>query len=409
MIILKKFYIFFFCVEIKNIYKIMEDKDKKKIKSEYVLYMIPSVIFIILFHNTYKKYKKKIINIMPKDLVPVEEPFQPKLGITSLEDERYKFYTNNLFIKGLHYNFKIPGSWKKHRQNEPVYYKPGEDTSNPWGHGIERDIHEVDGYHNPNMNKGIVVVEDDGYYNYNVGAFVKTREIKDKNCYQILGHIQFARHWAYLRDPIKRYHSIKWENKKNEIIWRGAPTVGGWKSELYQDRKYFCSLYHKKYNVGFNTIWDRKSEDYKILLKDSLNIDKQLEYKYIISIEGNEKDSGLNWKLRSNSLVIMRPPLFESWLMESKLEPWIHYVPLKNDFTNLDEIYNWCLNNDNKCQDIVRNANTFMDQFQNIEDEEKLFSRIVKDYNKYISFTFIKENEFENLSENMRVEISQNK
>lgn len=348
------------------------------------------ICFLIFFLFTIKKYKKFIT-------------YKDNLH------KRYDFYTNNLFNKDLHYNFKIPESWKKHRQNEPVYYKPGKDTSNPWGYGLERDIQELDEYNNLHMNKSIVIVEDDGYDNYNVAAFVKTREIKDKNCYQILGRLQYQRHWGYLNEPIQKYHLTEWKYKKNEIVWRGAPTVGKWKNELYQDRKYFCDLYHKKYNVGFNTIWDNESESYKILLKDSLNIEKQLEYKYIISIEGNEKDSGLNWKLRSNSLVIMRPPLFESWLMESKLEPWIHYVPLKNDFTNLDEIYNWCLNNDNKCKDIVRNANIFMDQFQNIEEEKKLFGKIVKDYNKYVSFTFVTDNEFESLTENMKVEILQDK
>ena len=30
-----------------------------------------------------------------------------------------------------------------------------------------------------------------------------------------------------------------------------------------------------------------------------------LKYKYILSVEGNDKDSGINWNLNSNSVVLM--------------------------------------------------------------------------------------------------------
>ena len=50
------------------------------------------------------------------------------------------------------------------------------------------------------------------------------------------------------------------------------------------------------------------------------SVEEILKYKYIISAPGNDKDSGLQWKLASNSIVLMPKPLTESWFMESKLE-----------------------------------------------------------------------------------------
>jgi hypothetical protein len=120
------------------------------------------------------------------------------------------------------------------------------------------------------------------------------------------------------------------------------------------------------------------------LIKPEISYDTFVQYKYIISIEGNEKDSGSNWKLGSGSLVIMKPPKYESWLMESKLIPWVHYVPLNDEMNNLDEIYNWCLNNDDKCKEIVKNANAFMNNFRDMEMENNLIRKIENDYFNYI-------------------------
>ena len=71
----------------------------------------------------------------------------------------------------------------------------------------------------------------------------------------------------------------------------------------------------------------------KEYLKKILTIREQLKYKYILSIEGNDVSSGLKWQLYSNSVVFMRKPKIVSWAMEDKLEPYVHYIPIKDDFS----------------------------------------------------------------------------
>ena len=41
----------------------------------------------------------------------------------------------------------------------------------------------------------------------------------------------------------------------------------------------------------------------------------------------------------------MLKPIICSWLMEDKLVHWIHYIPINDDFSDLQEKYTWCLNN----------------------------------------------------------------
>jgi hypothetical protein len=145
----------------------------------------------------------------------------------------------------------------------------------------------------------------------------------------------------------------------------------------------FCNKWFNKFNVGLIKTWNypNLSEN----LRSKMSIHEILNYKYVISIPGNDKDSGLNWKLSSNSVVLMAPPKIESWLMEGLLQPWVHYVPLADDYSDLDKIVDWCRNNDEKCQEIVRNANNFMKQFEDIEVEKKIFDMIKEHYKNTIT------------------------
>jgi hypothetical protein len=105
-----------------------------------------------------------------------------------------------------------------------------------------------------------------------------------------------------------------------------------------------------------------------------------LGYKYILSIEGNDKDSGLNWKLNSNSLIFMAKPTIVSWLMESLLIPNFHYILVDNDFGDLAERLEWCERNPSLCQQIIKNANDFMKVFQDQNSEVWLEKHVVTAY-----------------------------
>jgi hypothetical protein len=72
------------------------------------------------------------------------------------------------------------------------------------------------------------------------------------------------------------------------------------------------------------------------LVGDSKSRESLLEFKGIIMVEGNDVASGLNSALLSQSVVLMPPPGHTSWLMEELLEPWIHYIPLEEDFPDLE-------------------------------------------------------------------------
>ena len=58
----------------------------------------------------------------------------------------------------------------------------------------------------------------------------------------------------------------------------------------------------------------------------SMNISAQLDHKYVLAVEGVDKASSTQWIMMSGSVLVMPPPSQESWLLEGRFAPWVHYV-----------------------------------------------------------------------------------
>merc|ERR1711998_590381 len=205
-----------------------------------------------------------------------------------------------------------------------------------------------------------IIFGDVGHEKYESTTIDESFIVKNRPRYinkgVILKCLNFNRHW-------KRYYNkpkdIPFDKKKNKVIWRGTTT-----SEFINPANRFILI--KKYyyrfpniDIGFSSICQGK-EQFKRYVKGKMTPSQMLKYKYILSVEGNDKDSGLNWKLNSNSIVLMPRPRCCSWLMETRLIPNFHYVLLKDDFSDLKQKYEWCKKNQKGCKQIVNNANKFM-------------------------------------------------
>lgn len=101
----------------------------------------------------------------------------------------------------------------------------------------------------------------------------------------------------------------------------------------------------------------------KRLLKEYAQIDSILKYKYIVSVEGNDVATNLKWALASNSVVLMPRPTRESFILESQLEPWVHYVPLHHNMEDLEAKVGYCERNKVHCQRISKAATQYMHPF----------------------------------------------
>ena len=113
-------------------------------------------------------------------------------------------------------------------------------------------------------------------------------------------------------------------------------------------------------------------------------IREHLEYKFILSLEGNDVASNLKWVMSSNSIAVMTRPTCETWFMEGKLIPDYHYIEIKNDFSDFEEKLTYYINHPEKAQQIIDHAHEYIKQFQN-KKRERLISLLVLD--KYFKAT----------------------
>ena len=141
---------------------------------------------------------------------------------------------------------------------------------------------------------------------------------------------------------------IPWSDKIGKAIWRGGYNDPfGMKTKYELVSKHVDSdLVDAKFAKRTNKRGRGKTKEVdQNLMGPFISQEEQLKYKYLISIEGNDVSSGLKWMLMSNSVVLLPPTTYESWAMEGLLEPFVHYIPIKSDASDVEEKIQWAEDN----------------------------------------------------------------
>jgi hypothetical protein len=182
--------------------------------------------------------------------------------------------------------------------------------------------------------------------------------------------------------PEIRKVDIPFYAKNNKMIWRGVSTGNDFGNYLREDL--VDKFQHHpnpdidvKYTLLVQTL--RKPNDYYILAPKMQYTD-YLKSKFLISVEGNDVATDLKWKLLSNSVVLMPKPKKCTWFMEDQLIPYVHYIPLSDDFNDLEEQYAWCLSHLDECNQIAINATKYMEQFMDTDNENIITREVLRQY-----------------------------
>jgi len=168
---------------------------------------------------------------------------------------------------------------------------------------------------------------------------------------------------------------IQWSNKIEKAVFRGATTGSGVTSTTNQRLKAFeMGVKHKDVlNAGI-TKWNlrpRKLEGSNYLQTierdnypkaNKLNLQEQSQYKYILTLEGHVAAYRLSYELSSGSVVLLAGSQWQMWYYPF-MKAYEHYVPIKEDLSDLISQIEWCKNNDAKCSQIAKNARVFYNKY----------------------------------------------
>ena len=127
-----------------------------------------------------------------------------------------------------------------------------------------------------------------------------------------------------------------------------------------------------------------RSETHPEWQKPKLTIGEHLDYKFIMSLEGNDVASNLKWVMSSNSIAVSPRLTQETWFMEGTLVPNYHYIEVRDDFSDLEERMQYYIGHPDEAEAIIRHAHDYVRQFQD-KQQEKLISLLV--LKKYFDIT----------------------
>ncbi len=190
-------------------------------------------------------------------------------------------------------------------------------------------------------------------------AFVKSRPIAGENSNAVILKLDKTRHFNFLQDD------IAFENKVNMLVGR---------SEFAQEhRKRFYDQY-----IG-HPLCDLK-KCFRSSDPGFLSIERHLEYKFILALEGNDVATNLKWIMSSNSIAVMPVPTYETWFMEGTLIPDYHYICIRNDYKDLEEKLTYFINHPEEAKNIVSNANQYVEQFKDKKREDAISLLVLEKY-----------------------------
>lgn len=184
---------------------------------------------------------------------------------------------------------------------------------------------------------------------------------------------------------------MAWEDKAETLMWRGqdmdnneresvvirwfnydVTTIDVAFSHYEDDDDYDGWLTYKMnklQNIGF---------DMRPYSRPDATLQEMIQYKYLLSIEGADIATSLKWMLYADSVVFMRVPTVVSFAMEDLLVPFVHYVPVAEDYSNLAHMVEWAKANDEQCRFIAKQSTEYIKQVWMSDQAQEDFKIIKK-------------------------------
>lgn len=214
-------------------------------------------------------------------------------------------------------------------------------------------------------NNAIDFVFGDVIHIPKTASLVKSRPIGDGNENSVLLKLDEPRHY------IRIVGDQPFRHKKNLLIGRGA---------IYQQHRF--NFYDKYFghqlcdlgSVGKKGIGKAEWEKPKMGLKE------HLDYKFVLSLQGNDVATNLKWIMSSNSVAVMPKPTIETWFMEGTLVGGVHYIEIAADYSDLEAQLEYYIAHPEACEAIIKNAQQHTATFWNKKTEELCHLMVLERY-----------------------------
>jgi hypothetical protein len=211
--------------------------------------------------------------------------------------------------------------------------------------------------------------------------------------------------------------SIPWSEKKSKICWRGS--AGGWArlgkygrgrmirmhallnkntrgeiSDADTERALMTIGRHRfirngfdqpNHDVGYTQFGLHDFDSFPMiggLKKERLSLFEQTKSKYVAVLPGADIGSNFYWVLNSSSLGVVMDTDYDSFA-SVHFKPWVHYVPVRADLSDVEQNFNWCQENPKECQHMVKRANSVCRLLANESLRDQVLKGVVDEVGRH--------------------------
>ena len=213
---------------------------------------------------------------------------------------------------------------------------------------------------------------------YNGDKFIVSFNKKYGHKNQVVFPLSYYTSKYFSRRDIQPFHE-----KKMALIWRGSTTGDFYGQGLNHHLRYLFIKktwdIHDEIDVGFSNFvswtYEQNKDAFRIYQKPYMTHSEIFEHKFVLNLEGNDVSSLFPYTLASNSCPLHNYPFsWETYFFGGGLEPYVHFVPVKSDGSDLVQQYEWCKNNLEKCEEITQNGKRYIEPYL----DQEVFDAVIK-------------------------------
>ena len=209
--------------------------------------------------------------------------------------------------------------------------------------------------------------------------------------------------------------NIPFEEKKGAIVWRGSirgkNTDGDNcvnilklldKNAISKEMAYekmmgisrfraveqFFGANFVNFGIVSNDIYTGRHDFYGDRRSNRLSKAEICSYKYLLSLEGGDVATNFIWGANTNSIVFKQEYPWEVFY-DAHFLPWIHYIPIKYDLSDLEEQFYFCEKNPALCREIINNAALLCKMISNRRLRKSALDGIIDLYKKSLFYKIL--------------------
>lgn len=199
-------------------------------------------------------------------------------------------------------------------------------------------------------------------------TILKSRPLGVDTQNSVLLNLDKVRHFLFVNDR------KSWREKKNMAVFRGDLGIQKENRNIFMRR--FANGQSKLVDAASTNCWEGHPE----WQQEKMTIGEHLDYKFIMSLEGNDVASNLKWVMSSNSIAVTPRLTCETWFMEGTLKPNYHYIEVKDDFSDLEERLTYYIEHPEEAEVIIEHAHQYVNQFRDQEREQLISLLVLQQY-----------------------------